>query len=258
MSIQQPTGYVPVVRPMKYVKKIKEPSTPVLCEICNLKLNSTSQAEVHLKGQNHLKAVKKLEKASSEQCSEGEMNGLNNTVDFNSTIQNIPVIQPSSQTVSDKSDENNTEGGKSEHTEPNQKRTKTLTYVYCEVCMAKFNSQAQADDHFKGLRHLKKLKLMQKSAHIGKREFYILYLFQYQIPIPGQTHRSKIINLTSVNKEMIGNVNGWFYCNSCNISCPTSAALHNHVMTMEHKSNVGFKNSQLENTYINCSYPIPY
>lgn len=221
--------------------KKKEAVVPVYCEACQIAVNSSSQAENHFKGHSHAKTIAKLQ------------NGLPTTAIPYSSNPN----EPGQKVLIMKEDPNTHIMSTICAMVPMslmEKKRRVAVVVHCQACNFKFNSQEQADAHFKGGKHLRKLKSFEKKTpgkaaddlsmnNLGRSRCMFACSVckvslnssnQFEQHCLGANHR-KHTELVASQDMVAGNRSGWYYCNICDVSCPSSILLHQHVMSREHK-----------------------
>ncbi|KAM8857309.1 zinc finger protein 385B [Synchiropus picturatus] len=142
-----------------------------LCEVCNLQLTSAAQARLHYNGRSHLRRVRQLKASGTghqasgstgaaigdalpeAMCTTGTSSGLLKPfVSFprassspGGPFPNYHLMDPVQKAII-----NHTFGVT---VEPKKKQT-----ISCCVCQLRFNSDSQADAHYRGSRHAKKLR----------------------------------------------------------------------------------------------------
>ncbi|XP_030066306.1 zinc finger protein 385B isoform X2 [Microcaecilia unicolor] len=155
-----------------------------LCEVCNIQLNTAAQAEVHYSGKSHLKRMKQLNngkpppphpaspsshESTGTTCHSTTLSALVQTptlmmqpsLDIKSfmsfPVDNSPAVGlfPNFNTMDpvQKAVINHTFGVS---IPPKKKQV-----ISCNVCQLRFNSDSQAEAHYKGSKHAKKLKALE-------------------------------------------------------------------------------------------------
>ncbi|XP_030066305.1 zinc finger protein 385B isoform X1 [Microcaecilia unicolor] len=156
-----------------------------LCEVCNIQLNTAAQAEVHYSGKSHLKRMKQLNNgkiptnttpgsllvstSTGTTCHSTTLSALVQTptlmmqpsLDIKSfmsfPVDNSPAVGlfPNFNTMDpvQKAVINHTFGVS---IPPKKKQV-----ISCNVCQLRFNSDSQAEAHYKGSKHAKKLKALE-------------------------------------------------------------------------------------------------
>ncbi|KAG7466830.1 hypothetical protein MATL_G00146470 [Megalops atlanticus] len=163
-----------------------------LCEVCNIQLNSAAQAQVHYNGKSHLKRVKQLcssdpapacsptapstSVSTGSSCHSSALPGLVRTPSLmmQSTLEMKPFMSfpveatspvglfPNFNTMDpvQKAVINHTFGVS---IPPKKKQV-----ISCSICQLRFNSDSQAEAHYKGSKHAKKLKAQESSKNKQK------------------------------------------------------------------------------------------
>uniref|UniRef100_A0A8C4S4X9 Zinc finger protein 385B n=2 Tax=Erpetoichthys calabaricus TaxID=27687 RepID=A0A8C4S4X9_ERPCA len=148
-----------------------------LCEACNIQLYSAAQAQVHYNGKSHLKRVKQLNNgkippsapaafSTGSACQGGTLSSLARApalmmqpsldvkpfisfpVDTSSAaglFPNFNTMDPVQKAVIN-------------HTFGVSIPPKKKQVISCNICQLRFNSDSQAEAHYKGSKHAKKLK----------------------------------------------------------------------------------------------------
>nr|XP_033774010.1 transmembrane protein C17orf113 homolog isoform X5 [Geotrypetes seraphini] len=155
------------------VKKDKRQSF-TLCKVCNIQLNSTAQAEIHYNGKSHQKRLKRLyhRKVSVKQGTIGSNSLLPSTLRVPG--QPLQVSLDIKQLLAFRLNENSTLGifPNFSAMDPVQKAVinhtfgaplplKRKQFISCNLCHLRFNSLNQAEAHYKGHKHGRKLKAME-------------------------------------------------------------------------------------------------
>ncbi|XP_074159078.1 zinc finger protein 385B isoform X3 [Sminthopsis crassicaudata] len=176
------------------------------CDVCNIQLNSAAQAQVHYNGKSHLKRVKQLNdgKVPAHSSSPGSLLvGTSTGSTCHSTtlpaLVRTPTLmmQPSLDIkpfMSFPVDSNSAVGlfpnfntkrrdlfgtNKFYQMDPVQKAVINHTFgvsippkkkqvISCNVCQLRFNSDSQAEAHYKGSKHAKKVKALEASKNKQK------------------------------------------------------------------------------------------
>ncbi|XP_034750703.1 zinc finger protein 385C isoform X3 [Etheostoma cragini] len=193
---QSPGGALPSVlcRP----KRERKHRNYTLCEVCNIQLNSAAQAQIHYNGKSHQKRLK--------QISNGKMpSNTGTSAQSSPLLASLPVpgrpLQPpldlkhllpfrlnGSSPLSLFPNFNTGFGGL--HTylqnrsyiqmDPVQKAVINHTFgvpqplkkkqiISCNICHLRFNSTNQAEAHYKGHKHARKLKAMEAQKNRQRR-----------------------------------------------------------------------------------------
>ncbi|XP_043910670.1 zinc finger protein 385C [Protopterus annectens] len=183
------------------VKKEKKRKSLTLCEVCNIQLNSSTQAQIHNNGKSHQKRLRQLNKGKTV-ANPDQKEGIvacqkNERIVYYlkaSTGQSSPFLSslPAfGRTLTPQLDIKHflplrINGGSPLSLFPNfntmdpvQKAVinhtfgippplKKKQYISCHVCHLRFNSANQAEAHFKGHKHARKLKATEGSKHKQK------------------------------------------------------------------------------------------
>ncbi|XP_064183402.1 zinc finger protein 385B isoform X1 [Anguilla rostrata] len=163
-----------------------------LCEVCNIQLNSAAQAQVHYNGRSHLKRVKQLNNGelpaagqpsttlggggSGSSCHSNPLPTAVQTpslmmqstldvkpfmpfpVDATSPVglfPNFNTMDPVQKAVIN-------------HTFGVSIPPKKKQVISCNICQLRFNSDSQAEAHYKGSKHAKKLKSQESTKNKQK------------------------------------------------------------------------------------------
>uniref|UniRef100_A0A673BG06 Zinc finger protein 385C n=1 Tax=Sphaeramia orbicularis TaxID=375764 RepID=A0A673BG06_9TELE len=119
-------------------KRERKQRSYTLCEVCNIQLNSAAQAQIHYNGKSHQKRLK--------QISNGKMQS--NT--------GRPGMDPVQKAVIN-------------HTFGVPQPLKKKQIISCNICHLRFNSTNQAEAHYKGHKHARKLKAMEAQKNRQRR-----------------------------------------------------------------------------------------
>ncbi|XP_051566079.1 zinc finger protein 385B-like isoform X3 [Myxocyprinus asiaticus] len=189
-------GQLLLVFPDMQLQQEKKKVLYSLCEVCNIQLHSAAQAQVHYNGKSHLKRVKQLNNGELPAASVSTAPApLSSASQGNSCHSNtLPaLVRTSSLMMQSTLDmkpfmtfpvENSSPVGLFPNfntMDPVQKAVINHTFgvsippkkkqvISCNICQLRFNSDSQAEAHYKGSKHAKKLKAQdstkkkQKSA----------------------------------------------------------------------------------------------
>uniref|UniRef100_A0A452IWU3 C2H2-type domain-containing protein n=1 Tax=Gopherus agassizii TaxID=38772 RepID=A0A452IWU3_9SAUR len=171
-------------------KREKKHQSFTLCEVCNIQLNSAAQAQIHYNGKSHQKRLKQLSKGkvptgpgpsghSSPLLASLSIPGrplhppldikhfltfrLNGTSPLN-LFPNFNTMDPVQKAVIN-------------HTFGVPSPLKKKQFISCNICHLRFNSANQAEAHYKGHKHARRLKAIeavknkQKTAAAPSRDF---------------------------------------------------------------------------------------
>ncbi|XP_062451322.1 zinc finger protein 385C [Rhea pennata] len=166
----EPAGCPPEQRS----KRERKQQSFTLCEVCNIQLNSAAQAQVHYNGKSHQKRLKQLDKgkALAAQGPSGHSSPLlaslpipgrplhppldikhfltfrlNGTSPLN-LFPNFNAMDPVQKAVIS-------------HTFGVPAPLKKKQFISCNICHLRFNSANQAEAHYKGHKHARRLKAIE-------------------------------------------------------------------------------------------------
>ncbi|XP_053900688.1 zinc finger protein 385B isoform X1 [Malaclemys terrapin pileata] len=179
-------------RPDYQLSKEKKKILFSFCEVCNIQLNSAAQAQVHYNGKSHLKRVKQLNNgklptntttgtlfastSTGSTCHTTTLPALVRTptlmmqpsldikpfmsfpVDSSSAVglfPNFNTMDPVQKAVIN-------------HTFGVSIPPKKKQVISCNVCQLRFNSDSQAEAHYKGSKHAKKVKALEATKNKPK------------------------------------------------------------------------------------------
>ncbi|XP_060784937.1 zinc finger protein 385B isoform X3 [Neoarius graeffei] len=163
-----------------------------LCEVCNIQLNSAAQVQTHYNGKSHLRRVKQLNNGESPPSSSSNVPEPLATTMTSSTgsschsntlpalVRTPPLMMQSSldmkQFMSFPVDGSSPVGlfANFSTMDPVQKAVINHTFgvsippkkkqvISCNICQLRFNSDSQAEAHYKGSKHAKKLKAQEST-----------------------------------------------------------------------------------------------
>ncbi|XP_055244097.1 zinc finger protein 385C [Gorilla gorilla gorilla] len=161
--------------PPKPKRERKRPSY-TLCDVCNIQLNSAAQAQVHCGGRAHQRRLRQLSLGKSPSGPAGPASGapspllaslplptrpLQPPLDFKhllafhfngaaplSLFPNFSTMDPVQKAVIS-------------HTFGVPSPLKKKLFISCNICHLRFNSANQAEAHYKGHKHARKLKAVE-------------------------------------------------------------------------------------------------
>ncbi|KAI5613457.1 zinc finger protein 385B isoform X4 [Silurus asotus] len=166
-----------------------------LCEVCNIQLNSAAQVQTHYNGKSHLRRVKQLNSSESEPAMSSGSGGPNphtTTIKSSSTgsschsntlpalVRTPPLMMQSTLDMkpfmSFPVDGSSPVGFFANFStmDPVQKAVINHTFgvsippkkkqvISCNICQLRFNSDTQAEAHYRGSKHAKKLKAQEST-----------------------------------------------------------------------------------------------
>ncbi|XP_051496181.1 zinc finger protein 385C isoform X1 [Apus apus] len=167
-------GSCPPSQPEQRMKREKKHQSFTLCEVCNIQLNSAAQAQIHYNGKSHQKRLKQLNKGkmpvaqgpsghSSPLLASLPIPGrplhppldikhfltfrLNGTSPLN-LFPNFNTMDPVQKAVIS-------------HTFGVPTPLKKKQFISCNICHLRFNSANQAEAHYKGHKHARRLKAIE-------------------------------------------------------------------------------------------------
>ncbi|XP_062860063.1 zinc finger protein 385B-like [Trichomycterus rosablanca] len=149
-------------------KRAKQ-QTLMLCDVCNIQLNSSAQAQIHYNGKTH---QRRLRQSDQVQTKTGVRNSTGHSgngsalltsplpVQFHLDLKHtLPLrMDSSSRLFHNFSTMDPVQQAVISHTfgiAPSLKKKQIIT---CNICNLRFNSTNQAEAHYKGHRHARKLK----------------------------------------------------------------------------------------------------
>ncbi|NXJ79689.1 Z385C protein, partial [Trogon melanurus] len=164
----------PPGQPDQRMKREKKHQSFTLCEVCNIQLNSAAQAQIHYNGKSHQKRLKQLNKGKmpAAQGASGHSSPLlaslpipgrplhppldikhfltfrlNGTSPLN-LFPNFNTMDPVQKAVIS-------------HTFGVPAPLKKKQFISCNICHLRFNSANQAEAHYKGHKHARRLKAIE-------------------------------------------------------------------------------------------------
>uniref|UniRef100_A0A3B4ZZY7 C2H2-type domain-containing protein n=1 Tax=Stegastes partitus TaxID=144197 RepID=A0A3B4ZZY7_9TELE len=163
---------------LQYVSK--EGGAYSLCEVCNLQLTSAAQAQLHYNGKSHLRRVRQLQPGETGQQAAGTLlsslsqSNTSRASDCHSNNSSYMMMKPF---LSFPVETTSPVGlfPNFNTMDPVQKAVINHTFgvtmvpkkkqvISCNVCQLRFNSDSQAEAHYRGSRHAKKLKSQENKA----------------------------------------------------------------------------------------------
>ncbi|XP_015275632.1 PREDICTED: zinc finger protein 385B [Gekko japonicus] len=162
------------------------------CEVCNIQLNSAAQAQVHYNGKSHLKRVKQLNNGKLPASATTGSLFANTSTGSTCHTTTLPTLvrtptlmmQPSLDIkpfMSFPVDGSSAVGlfPNFNTMDPVQKAVINHTFgvslppkkkqvISCNVCQLRFNSDSQAEAHYKGSKHAKKVKALEATKNRPK------------------------------------------------------------------------------------------
>ncbi|XP_054455290.1 zinc finger protein 385C-like [Anoplopoma fimbria] len=157
-------------------------STATMCRVCNIQLNSNAQAQIHYRGKTHQRRLRRLAKAvSTGTLSQSQVHPLLGSLPLpgrplqpqthaqlehflplriNSSsplnlFHNFSTMDPVQKAVIN-------------HTFGVAPVAKKKPIISCNICHLRFNSTTQAEAHYKGHKHARKLKALETQRNRQK------------------------------------------------------------------------------------------
>uniref|UniRef100_A0A8C8DRY3 C2H2-type domain-containing protein n=1 Tax=Oryzias sinensis TaxID=183150 RepID=A0A8C8DRY3_9TELE len=150
-------------------------SSATICQVCNIQLNSNAQAQIHYRGKTHQRRLRRLAKAVRAGCT-----GALAQKQLHPLLSALPLpgraLQPQSQLEHFLPLRVNGSSPLSlfpnfNTMDPIQKAVINHTFgltqpkrkpiISCNICHLRFNSTIQAEAHYKGHKHARKLKALE-------------------------------------------------------------------------------------------------
>ncbi|KAM4526740.1 zinc finger protein 385B-like isoform 1-T1 [Fundulus diaphanus] len=156
-------------------------SSATMCQVCNIRLNSSAQAQIHYRGKTHQRRLRRLAKAvSAGALSQNQVHPLISTLPLlgrplqqqtHAQLEHFLPLRVSSSSPLSLFPNFNT-------MDPVQKAVINHTFgmsqprkkpiISCNICHLRFNSTTQAEAHYKGHKHARKLKAMETQKNRQK------------------------------------------------------------------------------------------
>ncbi|XP_066521801.1 zinc finger protein 385C-like isoform X2 [Hoplias malabaricus] len=156
-------------------KRERKQRTLTLCEVCNIQLNSSAQAQIHYNGKTH---QRRLRQASQAKNNRTASNGTGSPIQGSPLLTSLPLpgrpLQPQldlkhilplrvngSSPLSLFPNFNTMDPVQKaviSHTFGLPHPIKKKQIISCNICHLRFNSTNQAEAHYKGHKHTRKLK----------------------------------------------------------------------------------------------------
>ncbi|GLD62892.1 zinc finger protein 385B-like isoform X1 [Lates japonicus] len=152
-----------------------------MCQVCNIQLNSSAQAQIHYRGKTHQRRLRRLAKAvSAGALSQSQVHPLLGSL----PLQGRP-LQPQTHAQLEHFLPLRVNGSSPLSLFPNfntmdpvQKAVINHTFgvappkkkpiISCNICHLRFNSTTQAEAHYKGHKHARKLKALETQRNRQK------------------------------------------------------------------------------------------
>ncbi|XP_053300373.1 zinc finger protein 385C [Pleuronectes platessa] len=163
-------------------KRERKQRSYTLCEVCNIQLNSAAQAQIHYNGKSHQKRLKQISNGKTPSTTGTSAQGssllaslplpgrplqpqldLKHLLPFRlngssplSLFPNFNTMDPVQKAVIN-------------HTFGVPQPLKKKQIISCNICHLRFNSTNQAEAHYKGHKHARKLKAMEAQKNRQRR-----------------------------------------------------------------------------------------
>ncbi|XP_027141591.1 zinc finger protein 385C isoform X2 [Larimichthys crocea] len=177
---QSPGGVLPSA--LHRLKRERKQRSYTLCEVCNIQLNSAAQAQIHYNGKSHQKRLKQISNGKMPSNTGTSAQGspllaslpvpgrplqpqldLKHLLPFRlngssplSLFPNFNTMDPVQKAVIN-------------HTFGVPQPLKKKQIISCNICHLRFNSTNQAEAHYKGHKHARKLKAMEAQKNRQRR-----------------------------------------------------------------------------------------
>ncbi|XP_042582394.1 zinc finger protein 385D isoform X3 [Cyprinus carpio] len=159
-------------------KRERKHRSYTLCEVCNIQLNSAAQAQIHYNGKTHQKRLKHINKSTTGMAAQGspllaslpvQGRPLQTPLDLKhflpfrlsgssplNLFPNFNTMDPVQKAVIN-------------HTFGVPQSLKKKQVISCNICHLRFNSTNQAEAHYKGHKHARKLKALEAQKNKQQR-----------------------------------------------------------------------------------------
>ncbi|KAB5555159.1 hypothetical protein PHYPO_G00030300 [Pangasianodon hypophthalmus] len=156
------------------VKRKRKQRTLTLCDVCNIQLNSSAQAQIHYNGKTH---QRRLRQANRAKTSSGARSSTGSPAQGGALLTSLPVqpqmdlkhflplrVNSSSHLglFSNFNVMDPVQKAVISHTFSIAQALKKKQIITCNICHLRFNSTNQAEAHYKGHKHARKLKAIDK------------------------------------------------------------------------------------------------
>ncbi|XP_070846806.1 zinc finger protein 385B-like isoform X1 [Chaetodon trifascialis] len=156
-------------------------SSATMCQVCNIQLNSSAQAQIHYRGKTHQRRLRRLAKAvSTGALSQSQVHPLLGSLPLpgrplqpqtHAQLEHFLPLRVNSSSPLSLFPNFNT-------MDPVQKAVINHTFgvappkkkpiISCNICHLRFNSTTQAEAHYKGHKHARKLKALETQRNRQK------------------------------------------------------------------------------------------
>ncbi|XP_016427928.1 zinc finger protein 385D-like isoform X1 [Sinocyclocheilus rhinocerous] len=159
-------------------KRERKHRSYTLCEVCNIQLNSAAQAQIHYNGKTHQKRLKHINNNNTGTAAQGspllaslpvQGRPLQTPLDLKhflpfrlsgssplNLFPNFNTMDPVQKAVIN-------------HTFGVPQSLKKKQVISCNICHLRFNSTNQAEAHYKGHKHARKLKALETQKNKQQR-----------------------------------------------------------------------------------------
>uniref|UniRef100_A0A670HZM1 Zinc finger protein 385B n=1 Tax=Podarcis muralis TaxID=64176 RepID=A0A670HZM1_PODMU len=252
------------------------------CDVCNIQLNSAAQAQVHYNGKSHLKRVKQLNNGNlllpiASPANSGDSSTCHTTT--LPTLVRTPTLmmQPSldikpfmsfpvdgSPAVGLFPNFNTMDPVQKaviNHTFGVSLPTKKKQVISCNVCQLRFNSDSQAEAHYKGSKHAKKVKALEATKNRPKagapKDSAKANANCSATPVPASISDKSATTSTPSSSTSSKSTNGTtnaiseseeekakklLYCSLCKVAVNSLSQLEAHNTGSKHKTMVEARN----------------
>ncbi|XP_040851651.1 zinc finger protein 385C isoform X1 [Ochotona curzoniae] len=157
-------------------KRERKRSSYTLCDVCNIQLNSAAQAQVHCGGRAHQRRLRQLSLGKS--CPSGPAGPASST--SSPLLASLPLQPPLDlkhllafhlngatplSLFPNFSTMDPVQKAVISHTFGVPSPLKKKLFISCNICHLRFNSANQAEAHYKGHKHARKLKAMEAAKN---------------------------------------------------------------------------------------------
>ncbi|NWR79625.1 Z385C protein, partial [Centropus unirufus] len=170
----------PPSQPEQRMKREKKHQSFTLCEVCNIQLNSAAQAQIHYNGKSHQKRLKQLDKGKMP-AAQGRSPSIRPSGHSSPLLASLPIpgrplhppldikhfltfrlngtsplnLFPNFNTMDP------VQKAVISHTFGVPTPLKKKQFISCNICHLRFNSANQAEAHYKGHKHARRLKAIE-------------------------------------------------------------------------------------------------
>uniref|UniRef100_U3I506 Zinc finger protein 385C n=1 Tax=Anas platyrhynchos platyrhynchos TaxID=8840 RepID=U3I506_ANAPP len=149
-------------QPEQRLKREKKQQSFTLCEVCNIQLNSAAQAQIHYNGKSHQKRLKQLNKGKMP-AAQGRSLDRRCPKAALALGQLLPWVwsgrPPPCASFPFQMDP--VQKAVISHTFGVPTPLKKKQFISCNICHLRFNSANQAEAHYKGHKHARRLKAIE-------------------------------------------------------------------------------------------------